>query len=181
MELLTTGLHFTAGWAFWSLSHYVGHRWWHDDMKKGKQTFYAHGERQHHRLYDGDDRAFMRSEDPQELFISFPYKHVATVAVIPVALYGWLVGWLPAAAFGVAMYGSMTFDHQLHRLFHRRDSLPGLLGRLREMHRVHHATHTANFFFVSGFVWDLLMRTVVFPPQAVAQAQSPVRPAPPVA
>src|SRR6188508_1966073 len=66
MELLTTGLHFSAGWAFWSLSHYVGHRWWHDDMKKGKQTFYAHGERQHHRLYDGDDQAFMRAEDPGE-------------------------------------------------------------------------------------------------------------------
>ncbi len=85
---------FAAGWCAWSLAHNLGHRWWHNDMKQGRQTFYAHGEREHHRIYDrhGDHRIHL-AEDPRELFISFPFAVVGPVALVFVAAFGWLRGW----------------------------------------------------------------------------------------
>jgi len=57
-------LDIAAGWCTWSLAHNLGHRWWHNDMKRGVETFYAHGERQHHRIYDRHgDSVFHQSED----------------------------------------------------------------------------------------------------------------------
>jgi sterol desaturase/sphingolipid hydroxylase (fatty acid hydroxylase superfamily) len=55
----------------------------------------------------------------------------------------------------------MLLDHRLHILFHRSPSLPGILGQLQEMHRIHHQTHARNFFFVSGYVWDWILGTAV--------------------
>lgn len=73
MELLRIGADLCAGWCIWSLGHNLGHRWWHDDMLQGKTTFYAHGEREHHRIYDRHGQnQFHVAEDPKELFISFP-------------------------------------------------------------------------------------------------------------
>lgn len=156
------GMDLFWGWCFWSLAHNLGHRWWHVDMKKGVTTFYAHGESEHHRIYDGDimrDRHF--AEDPQELFISFPFKWVAAVAAIPALLYGFGLGPLHGFVFAIAMYSCMLVDHKLHVRFHTDRNLTGLLAKLQEMHYIHHATHSSNFFFVSGIVWDLLFRTAV--------------------
>jgi hypothetical protein len=171
----TAALDWLAGWCVWSLSHNLGHRWWHADMKKGRTTFYAHGEREHHRIYDAHrDSEFHSAEDPRELFISFPFLVVAPAALIFVAAYGWLVGWDHVWIFAAAMYLCMLLDHRLHILFHKYKQLPGILGKLQEMHRAHHATHDRNFFFVSGVVWDALFRTVAFP----ARRRRPANPGP---
>lgn len=150
-----------SGWGVWSLAHNLGHRWWHQDMAKGRQTFYAHGEREHHRVYDGPvNLQFRHTEDPNELFISFPLAVVAPVGLLIVAAYGLFRGgahWLP---FAISMYAFMLLDQQVHTLFHRHDRLEGVLGRLQDLHLVHHRTHRHNFFFASGIVWDLLFRTV---------------------
>ena len=149
-----------AGWCVWSLGHNLGHRWWHDEMRKGKTTFYAHGEREHHRVYDPHgERAFQIGEDPKELFISFPLPIIAPVGLLFVALYGWLRGWPHAWPFAGALYVSMVLDHQLHILFHKYARLDGLLGWFQRMHLTHHATHNRNYFFVSGLLWDVLFGT----------------------
>lgn len=152
-------VHLFAGWFFWSFAHNVGHRWWHDEMRKGKQTFYAHGEREHHRLYDTHDLDAAHAEDPRELFISFPYPIVAAIALLPIGLYAWIFGRPAAIPFAIALYASMTLDHLLHKQFHKRPGLPGLLGWFQQMHMTHHATHNRNYFFVTGLVWDVLFRT----------------------
>lgn len=163
-ELLRLPLDLCAGWLVWSLGHNLGHRWWHDEMEHGKTTFYAKGEREHHRIYDRHgERQMQISEDPGELFISFPLPIIAGFALVFVAIYGWLAGWSHAWAFAAALYASMAVDHQLHILFHKRRDLPGALGRLQQMHILHHATHNRNFFFVSGFIWDVLFRSARFP------------------
>ena len=171
MQLLTISLHVLAGWCFWSLAHNLGHRWWHVDMKKGKQTFYAHGEAQHHRLYDAGKRPLATAEDPNELFISFPFKYVAPAALLPVAIYGWLMGWSAMVPFAVGLHGSMTLDHLVHMRCHR-GRLSGVLGWFQQMHAVHHATHANNYFFVSGLVWDVLFRTAVLKPRQPAGLQA---------
>jgi hypothetical protein len=159
VQIHALALDFVAGWVFWSLAHNLGHRWWHDEMRKGKQTFYAHGEREHHRLYDRHDQAHAAAEDPRELFISFPYPIVAAIALLPVAAYAWLRGMPAAIPFALALYGSMTLDHLLHKLFHRRAHLQGVLGWFQRLHLTHHATHNRNYFFVTGLVWDVAFRT----------------------
>ncbi len=160
MQWVSFFLDLLAGWCMWSLSHNLGHRWWHNDMKRGLQTFYAHGEREHHRIYDRHGaRTQQIAEDPKELFISFPLIVVGPVALLFVGAFGYLRGWSHAWPFAVGLYGFMLLDHQLHILFHRRQHLPGILGWLQNMHKIHHATHDRNFFFVSGLVWDLLLRT----------------------
>ena len=129
-------------------------------MRRGKQTFYAHGEREHHRVYDGHGRReFQIAEDPRELFISFPFVVVAPFGLVFVAAYGLLRGWPNALPFAVSMYACMLVDHQVHILFHKAQRLPGILGWLQKMHLVHHDTHRYNFFFVSGLIWDVLLRT----------------------
>jgi sterol desaturase/sphingolipid hydroxylase (fatty acid hydroxylase superfamily) len=151
-----------AGWCLWSLGHNLGHRWWHNEMRHGKQTFYAHGEREHHRIYDEHgQRAVQISEDPKELFISFPLPFVAAVALLLVAAYGRLAGWEHVPSFAISLYGFMILDHRLHIRFHKESKLNGILGWLQEMHQIHHATHNRNFFFASGLVWDLLFQTAV--------------------
>jgi hypothetical protein len=153
-----------AGWATWSLAHNLGHRWWHNDMKRGVEAFYAHGERQHHRIYDREgDAAYQHAEDPRELFISFPFLVVGPVALVFVAAYGWLRGWSHALPYAAGLYFFMLLDHRLHILFHRSHKLPGILGWFQDMHRIHHATHAKNFFFVSGLIWDVLLGTVSAP------------------
>ena len=165
MELLRIGADLCAGWCIWSLGHNLGHRWWHDDMLQGKTTFYAHGEREHHRIYDRHGQnQFHVAEDPKELFISFPLWIIAVVALLIVALYGWLCGWPHAGPFAATLYISMVLDHQLHILFHKKMRLTGILGRFQQMHFIHHATHNRNYFFVSGFLWDVLFRTAVLRP-----------------
>lgn len=166
MELLRTALDLGAGWCIWSLGHNLGHRWWHDEMHKGKATFYAHGEREHHRIYDrhGENEHHME-EDPKELFISFPLLLIGGAGLIVVALYGWLAGWPQAAPFAVALYASMVLDHQMHILFHKRADLPGILGWFQRMHVLHHATHDSNYFFVSGFLWDVIFRSALVQPR----------------
>jgi len=133
-------------------------------MAKGKQTFYAHGEREHHRVYDGPGNIQSRhKEDPKELFISFPLPVVAPFGLLFVAVYGLLRGgthWLP---FAISMYAFMLMDQQVHILFHKHEQLLGILGRLQRLHMVHHRTHRHNFFFVSGIVWDLVFRTARAP------------------
>ena len=163
-----------AGWCTWSLAHNLGHRWWHNDMDQGRQTFYAHGERQHHRIYDRHgDRTFQLDEDPRELFISFPFAVVGPVALTFVALFGYLRGWSDALPYAAGLYFFMLLDHRLHILFHRTAALPGLLGRFQQMHKIHHQTHNRNFFFVSGVVWDLLLGTAVTElPAEQAQAKT---------
>jgi len=128
-------------------------------MRKGKQTFYAHGEREHHRLYDTHDLETAHAEDPRELFISFPYPVVAAIADLPIGLYAWLFGRPAAIPFAIAVYASMTLDHLLHKQFHKRPGLPGVLGWFQQLHMTHHATHNRNYFFVTGLVWDVLFRT----------------------
>ena len=149
-----------AGWCTWSLAHNLGHRWWHNDMKKGIETFYAHGERQHHRIYDRHgEPALHHSEDPRELFISFPFFVVGPVALLFVGAFGLLFGWPHALPYALGLYFFMLLDHRLHILFHRTEKLPGILGRFQQMHKIHHETHTRNFFFVSGLIWDVLFGT----------------------
>ena len=156
MELLRLSLDLCAGWCVWSLGHNLGHRWWHDEMRNGKTTFYAHGEREHHRIYDPHGKRWYQiAEDPKELFISFPLVLVALVESVLVALHGWLAGWSHLLPFASALYISMILDHQLHILFHKRATLPGVLGWFQQMHLVHHATHNKNYFFVSGLPWDV--------------------------
>lgn len=165
MDVWNVALDMAAGWLVWSLGHNLGHRWWHDDMKKGVQTFYAHGEREHHRIYDQHGAvAFQAQEDPRELFISFPFHMVALFALAPVAGYGYWRGWPHALPFACAMYACMLIDHRLHILFHKAVALPRPLEQLRAMHMIHHATHNRNFFFVTGYVWDVLLRTAVTGP-----------------
>jgi hypothetical protein len=162
MDPLSLGVDLLAGWCLWSLGHNLGHRWWHDDMKKGIETFYAHGEREHHRIYDAYNELMkQQTEDPKELFISFPFPVVALMAIVPVAAYALLRGWVHAVPFAAAVYACMALDHRLHILFHRSGPLRGILGRLQEMHIVHHATHNRNFFFVTGYIWDVLFKTAV--------------------
>lgn len=164
MELLRLAIDLSAGWCTWSLSHNLGHRWWHDEMQEGKTTFYAKGEREHHRIYDRlGERHLQMSEDPGELFISFPLPVIAGFGLIFVAIYVWLAGWAHALPFAAALYGWMLVDHRLHILFHKRTHLTGILGRLQQMHMLHHATHNSNYFFVSGLVWDVLFRTAKWP------------------
>ncbi len=168
MEFLRLGADLLAGWCTWSLGHNLGHRWWHDEMHKGKQTFYAHGEREHHRIYDEHgERVYQASEDPRELFISFPFPVVGSIAILFVLIYGWLAGWAHALPFGIAMYGSMRMDHQVHILFHKKTKLAGPLGWLQQMHMLHHATHEHNYFFVSGLPWDFLFRSAALPALAI--------------
>ena len=129
-------------------------------MRNGKQTFYAHGEREHHRVYDAhDQREFEIAEDPRELFISFPVGVVAPIGLLFVAAYGLLRGWSHCVPFGIWMYSCMLIDHRVHILFHRVHRLPGILGWFQDMHLTHHRTHRHNYFFVSGLLWDLLLRT----------------------
>lgn len=161
MEFPELLVNLCVGWCFWSLAHNLGHRWWHREMRHGKQTFYAHGEREHHRLYDRPDADTLASEDPRELFISFPLPQVAAAALAPVLAYGWLRTWPDALPFAAALYASMVLDDYLHRRFHRERNLPGVLGRLQHMHRVHHVTHDRNYFFLTGLLWDVLFRTAV--------------------
>jgi hypothetical protein len=157
-----------AGWCVWSLAHNLGHRWWHDEMRQGKQTFYAHGEREHHRVYDNHGRREQQiAEDPKELFISFPFSLIAPIGLIFVAGYGGLRGWNHCAPFAAAMYASMIADHRLHILFHKEAELTGILGRFQQMHMIHHRTHRHNYFFVTGFVWDALFQTAATKPEAV--------------
>jgi hypothetical protein len=181
VSIWSTLVDFAAGWFVWSLAHNLGHRWWHDEMRHGKQTFYAHGEREHHRVYDAHgQRAFQVMEDPRELFISFPFFVVAPVGLLFVAAYGWLRGWEHCLPFAVWMYSCMWIDHRLHILFHRVARLPGILGWFQQMHLIHHGTHRYNYFFVSGLVWDLLLRTArtkSIPPTPSALRPAPVRPA----
>jgi len=170
MHWIQTLFDVTAGWCTWSLAHNLGHRWWHNDMRRGRQTFYAHGERQHHRIYDQHgNRGFQLGEDPGELFISFPFFVVAPVALAFVAVYGYLRGWPDAFPYAAGLYFFMLLDHRLHILFHRAAKLPGLLGWFQQMHLVHHQTHNSNFFFVSGLVWDLLLGTAVVSVQTQQQ------------
>ena len=158
----------------WSLGHNLGHRWWHDEMRKGMTTFYAHGEREHHRIYDPHgQRVFQTGEDPKELFISFPLPIVAPVGLLLIALYGWLRGWPHAWPFMAALYFSMVADHQLHILFHKRLRLGGWLGWFQRMHLMHHATHNRNYFFVSGLIWDLLFGTAVLRSRDLPQPPEP--------
>ncbi|HXB75736.1 MAG TPA: hypothetical protein VNY05_46320 [Candidatus Acidoferrales bacterium] len=160
MNLLLIGADLAAGWCTWSLAHNLGHRWWHDEMRQGKQTVYAHGEREHHRVYDNHGQRDLHiAEDPKELFISFPFFAVAPVALLLVAAYGWLRGWMHSVPFGTAMYACMFADHRLHILFHKSPKLGGILGRFQQMHMIHHRTHRHNYFFFSGFLWDALFRT----------------------
>lgn len=161
MELSRFLIDFAAGWLVWSLAHNLGHRWWHDEMRSGKTTFYAKGEREHHRIYDRHGaRALQLREDPSELFISFPLPVIAAFASIFVLLYGWLCGFAHMWPFGSALYGSMLIDHRLHILFHRTTRLPGPFAWFQRMHMRHHATHDRNFFFVSGLLWDLMFNTL---------------------
>ena len=88
------------------------------------------------------------------------------VALLFVAAFGWLRGWSHALPYAAGLYFFMLLDHRLHILFHRTQKLPGLLGRLQQMHRIHHATHTRNFFFVSGMIWDVLLGTATLRPRA---------------
>jgi hypothetical protein len=164
--LFSTLADFSAGWCVWSLSHNLGHRWWHDEMRKGKQTFYAHGEREHHRVYDlHEGHDFQHIEDPKELFISFPIWVVAPVGLLFVAAYGLLRGWSHCFPFAIWMYSCMMIDHQLHILFHKAAHLPGILGWFQQMHLIHHSTHQHNYFFVSGLIWDLLLQTAQTKPK----------------
>jgi len=151
---------FFWGWLVWSLSHNLGHRWWHVEMRQGRKTAYAHGEREHHRVYDRHGaRDWQREEDPRELFISFPLIAIAPVGLLFVAGYGWLRGWERCLSFSIALYASMVIDHQVHILFHKARNLGGPLGWLQQMHLVHHTTHRHNFFFVTGLPWDVLFGT----------------------
>jgi hypothetical protein len=160
MDLLLIGADMAAGWCTWSLAHNLGHRWWHDEMRRGKQTFYAHGEREHHRIYDNHaERDLQVADDPNELFISFPFRMVAPAALLLVAAYAGLRGWMHCIPFAAAMYGSMYADHRLHILFHKSPALGGVLGWFQHMHLIHHRTHRHNYFFVSGLIWDALFRT----------------------
>jgi hypothetical protein len=173
MDATSLAVDFLGGWFLWSLSHNLGHRWWHDEMRKGKETWYAHGEREHHRIYDKHgERAYHTAEDPNELFISFPMPVIATVGILFVAAYGWVRGWPHMIGFAIGLYGWMVLDDRLHKLFHRQSRLPGLFGWFQRMHLIHHATHKRNFFFVSGLVWDCLFRTAVMN-TATAPAQAP--------
>ena len=161
MSALSVSTDIVCGWAVWSLAHNLGHRWWHAEMRQGKKTVYAHGEREHHRIYDPHGASeWQHAEDPRELFISFPFVAIAPIALIFVAAFGALRGWDHCLPFGISMYACMLTDHRLHILFHKRPKLSGVLGRLQHMHLVHHDTHRYNFFFVTGYVWDLLFRTV---------------------
>jgi hypothetical protein len=162
MDPSTAVLDAVYGWITWSLSHNLGHRWWHIEMKANIQTFYAHGEREHHRVYDNHaDSSFHQTEDPRELFISFPFPIVASLGLLLVAGFGYVRGWGHTVPFSAGMYGFMLLDHKLHILFHRGERLSGMLGWFQRMHMVHHETHTRNFFFVSGVVWDALFGTLV--------------------
>src|SRR5262249_15567759 len=137
------------------------HRWWHNDMKRGIKTFYAHGEREHHRIYDPHtDQAFHEAEDPRELFISFPFFVIAPIGLLFVGGYGWLRNWSHALPFAAGLYFFMLLDHRLHIMFHRSETLSGIFGWFQGMHRIHHATHSNNFFFVSGLIWDFVFGTV---------------------
>jgi len=129
-------------------------------MAEGKNTPYAHGEREHHRIYDAHVQRDLRmAEDPSELFISFPFFVIAPLALILVAGFGYVRGWSHSVPFLVGLYSSMFLDHRLHILFHRANRLTGVLGWFQEMHLIHHQTHRNNFFFVSGLPWDVLFRT----------------------
>jgi hypothetical protein len=160
VTLLSVFADFLCGWAVWSLSHNLGHRWWHIEMRLGKKTPYAHGEREHHRVYDPHGaRAWQHAEDPRELFISFPLTAIAPIGLLFVAAYGWIRGWPHALPFAVALYTCMVADHQLHIVFHKSAALPGALGWFQQMHLIHHRTHRYNYFFVTGLLWDLLLGT----------------------
>jgi hypothetical protein len=175
MDMLAVSIDVASGWCVWSLGHNLGHRWWHQEMKRGMQTFYAHGERQHHVVYDRHgETEFQRSVDPKELFISFPLPLVATAGLLFVAGFGYLRGWDHVLAFSAGLYTFMVLDHQLHIIFHKRSGLTGLLGWFQRMHLIHHATHNRNFFFVSGIVWDVLFRTAATPIEAGASTQQPL-------
>src|SRR5215471_1286307 len=128
MPFAMLALDVVVGWCCWSLGHNLGHRWWHDEMRKGKKTFYAHGEREHHRIYDRHgDRAYHVAEDGNEAFISFPLPIIAPLAVVLVVSYGWFLRtWSDPLFFAVGLYGSMLLDHQLHKQFHRHDRLKGI-------------------------------------------------------
>ena len=166
IQLAALSVDFFAGWCVWSLGHNLGHRWWHDEMRKGKQTFYAHGEREHHRVYDRHgQRTYQVNEDPKELFISFPLPLIAAAGLLFIAAYGWLRTWSHCPGFATGLYVFMVLDHQLHKLFHKETRLAGVLGWLQQMHLTHHATHNKNYFFVSGFIWDVLFRTAVIRPE----------------
>jgi hypothetical protein len=171
MELVRLGADLIAGWCAWSLGHNLGHRWWHDEMEDGKSSFYAHGEREHHRIYDrAGERQYQTAEDPKELFISFPLLIVGIAASVFVALYGWLSGWSHALPFACTFYASMILDHQLHIQFHKETRLPGALASFRQMHLAHHATHNKNYFFVTGLVWDVMFRSALTGSNASAAA-----------
>src|SRR5579863_10260211 len=161
MNNLAVAVDLVMGWCVWSLAHNLGHRWWHAEMRQGKHTPYAHGEREHHRLYDSDNRDWQIAEDPRELFISFPFWVIAIVGLVFVAGYSYVRGWEHSVGFSVGLYISMIADHQLHILFHKTQRLPGPLDTLRRLHLIHHRTHRHNFFFVSGVLWDILFGTIL--------------------
>jgi hypothetical protein len=161
MDPLSILIDVAAGWCAWSLGHNLGHRWWHEEMRRGMETFYAHGERQHHVVYDRHaETELQRSLDPNEDFISFPLLIVAPAGLLFVAGFGYLRGWIHALPFALGLYFFMVLDHQIHIVFHKKEKLSGVLGWFQRLHLVHHATHNRNFFFMSGIVWDLLLGTV---------------------
>jgi hypothetical protein len=161
MQTFVAAGEFCLGWFAWSLGHNLGHRWWHNDMQKGKKTFYAHGETEHHRIYDGHVQCvFQRAEDPKELFISFPLPIVGAAGLLLIAVYAAMLGPWNAMPFGLGLLGFMVLDHQIHILFHKTPRLGGVLGWFQRMHLIHHATHDSNYFFVSGILWDVLLHTL---------------------
>lgn len=139
-------------------------------------TFYAHGERQHHHIYDGHGETDRQhAVDPRELFISFPLPLIAAAGLAFVAAYGWLRGWEHTVPFAAGLYLFMVMDHQLHVLFHKAQALGGILGWFQRMHMVHHSTHNRNYFFVSGLLWDMAFRTAVVKPTEMEEVLTPKR------
>lgn len=158
------------GWFVWSIGHNIGHRVWHHDMEQGKKTFVAHGESEHHRIYDGPiQRELHKAEDPKGNFISFPLAFVAAAGLLLALGFSFFFGRTNGVAFGLSMFVFMVADHQLHTFFHRRESLCGILGHFQRLHLIHHATHDRNFFFVSGFIWDILFGTFQAPKNTPAK------------
>lgn len=158
----------------WSFSHYAVHRWWHK-LIEGYGTHaaielksFAAGEYYHHDIYDHDP--YDPSRDVKKNFISFPRRFTTLAVILGSAAYTagcWLVTdyWLVyGALMFVGSFGSMILDDFVHRRCqHGRVPTTRLGLWLRGYHKIHHQIHNRNYGFLTGIVWDLLLRSYVSP------------------
>jgi sterol desaturase/sphingolipid hydroxylase (fatty acid hydroxylase superfamily) len=137
------------GYAAWTLSEYIFHRWlfhWEPPGKLGARIhFLLHGV--HH----------VHPNDPLRLvmppLMSFPLMGLAWLVIQ--ALFGWPTGLPVAAGFYI---GYVVYD-EIHYHLHHRTPTTRIGVTLRRLHLLHHFRDPHKGYGVSAPYWDYVFGT----------------------